>query len=56
MFEHMIYAVISNDVALTPAALLDDQERLRASPADGLGPGDLGQFKTGARSSSGALS
>ncbi len=45
MFEHMIYAVISNDVALTPAALLDDQERLRASPADGARAWGLGSVQ-----------
>ena len=45
MLEHTLYAVISNDVALTPAALLDDSERFRAAPADGARAWGLGSVQ-----------
>ena len=45
MLEHALYAVISNDVALTPAALLDDRERFRAGPTDGARAWGLGSVQ-----------
>lgn len=45
MLQNTIYAVISNDVALTPAALLDDQDRFRAEPNDGAKAWGLGSVQ-----------
>lgn len=45
MLRNTIYAVISNDVALTPAALFDDRDRFRAEPSDGARAWGLGSVQ-----------
>lgn len=45
MLKNTTYAVISNDVALTPAALVDDRDRFRAGTADGARAWGLGSVQ-----------